>query len=72
LLNQKKLRRDLKKELRIELLILKLQKNSLSKDYLLALAQDPDNLVELMVTFYKENNYSSTQRKLIKERNDFI
>ena len=70
--NQKKLKRNLKKGLRIELLIQKLLNNLPNKDYLLVLVLDLAKQVELMVIFCKENNFNSIQKKLIKERNDCI
>lgn len=50
--------------------MVKFKNNFLNKDYLPVLAQDLVNLEELMDTFWKENNYNSTPKKLIKERND--
>ena len=70
LLNRKRPRRNFKKEIKTELLIQRLQKNSLNKDYLLALAQDLDNQERLMGTSWKEKNSNFTQGKSIKERND--
>jgi hypothetical protein len=49
--NPKKLKRNYKKEVKIELLILKLQSNLPNKDCLLASAQDPANPAELMAIF---------------------
>lgn len=70
--SQKKLKRNYKKDLKIELLTLKLLSNLLNKDCLHVLAQDPANAAEQMDIFYKEENSSSTQKKSIKERNDLV
>lgn len=70
--NLKEPKRNLKKEPKIELLILKLLNNFLNKDYLLASAQDLANLEKPMDISWKENNLNFIQRRLIKERNDLL
>ena len=70
--DQKDHKAELPKDKKTELLILKLQNNSLNKDFSLVLAQDQVNLEELMDTFWKEKNLNSTQRKLKPERNDLM
>lgn len=71
-LNLKKQRKDFKKEIKTELLMQRLQNNLLNKDYWPVLVQDLDKVVELMVTYLKENNFNSIQKRLTKEKNDFL
>lgn len=71
-LNLKKQRKDFNKEIKTELLMQRLQSNLPNKDYWHVLVQDLDKVVELMVTYLKENNFNSIQKRLTKEKNDFI
>jgi hypothetical protein len=54
---------------RKERLTLKLKNNSVNKDFWLVLAQDQDNVVELMDIFLKVNNLSSMPESSIKREN---
>lgn len=68
--NQRKLKKNWRKEERIESSTLKLLKSSLNKDCWLALALDLANQAELMVIFWKEKNSNFILRRSTKERND--
>ena len=68
--NLKELLRELKKDKKIELSILKLMINSTNKDYQLVSVQDQVKQEELTDIFQKENNSNSILRKLTLERND--
>jgi hypothetical protein len=58
------------KDKKTESSILRSLNNSANKDFWPVSAQDRVNRAELMVIFWRENNSSSTLRRLNQEKND--
>jgi len=68
--DQTELKPESPKDKKTESSTLRSLNNLVNKDFWLASAQDPVNLEEPMVIFWKENNSNSTLKKSNPEKND--